>query len=93
MKQHHTLGTGPVEQQFRETMAEIARTIDYGFNGNGPKNVGFVLMVFPFEEMEKGGRGRCNYMSNARREDIIALFKEQLSYFEGQSDKHGPGHA
>lgn len=89
-RRQHTIGSGEVEPEFVETMAQIARAIDFAFNGpNGPKRIGYVLMVFPFGDKP----GRCNYMSNGNREDVITLFKEQLSYFEGQSDKHGPGHA
>jgi hypothetical protein len=59
------------------------------FNGDkrGPdRDVGFVLLVFPFGEKE----GRCNYISNgADRKDIVTLFKEQIKRFEGQPDVTG----
>jgi hypothetical protein len=31
----------------------------------------------------------CNYISNARREDVIMLLKEQLARFEGQPEVSG----
>jgi hypothetical protein len=29
--------------------------------------------------------GRCNYISNADRKDVVALMKEQIKLFEGQA--------
>jgi hypothetical protein len=59
------------------------------FNGEArgaDREVGFVLLIFPFGEKE----GRCNYISNgADRRDIITLFKEQIKRFEGQPDMTG----
>lgn len=87
----HTIGDGPIEEKYREQMAELARTIDAYFNGPqlpglpAGKQTGFVLLVFPFE----GHEGRCNYMSNAMREDIVVLLKEQLRRFEGQPEVSG----
>jgi hypothetical protein len=42
-------------------------------------------MVFPFDSFD----GRANYISNARREDVIVLLKEQLARFEGQPEMKG----
>lgn len=85
----HGLGSGPIEPRFIEQMNVLARFLDDQFNGEGvrgaDRKVGFVLLVFPFENHT----GRANYISNARREDIITLFKEQLAYFEGMPDNTG----
>jgi hypothetical protein len=35
-------------------------------------------MVFPFDDKS----GRCNYISNAERPDVVRLLKEQLRHFE-----------
>jgi hypothetical protein len=56
--------------------------IDKFFNRNGPRETGFILMVFPFD----GEPGRCNYLSNAERGDVVVLLKEQLAYLEGHPD-------
>jgi hypothetical protein len=46
---------------------------------------GFVLLVFKF-----GDKGRCNFISNgADRRDIVTLFKEMISRFEGQAEMRG----
>jgi hypothetical protein len=67
----------------------VAKALDGTFNGNArgaDREVGFVLLVFPFGEKA----GRCNYISNgADRRDIITLFKEQIKRFEGQPDMTG----
>jgi hypothetical protein len=79
----HTLGSGPVQPEYAERMRAVALAIRDFFNDGADKEIGFILMVFPLND---GGSGRCNYMSNARREDVVTLLKEQLRYFEGQSD-------
>jgi hypothetical protein len=83
------LGDAPIEPQYRDTMAAVARAIDELFNGDATGNdrqTGFVLLVFPFGEKE----GRCNYISNgADRRDIVTLLKEQIKRFEGQPEMKG----
>jgi hypothetical protein len=85
------LGDGPIAAEYREKMAAIAQGLDEFFNGNvrGPsRQTGFVLLVFPFGEAE----GRCNYISNgADRKDIVTMFKEQITRFEGQPEMKGRG--
>ena len=86
MPDKNTLGDGPVDKEYREGMKLVAKTIDEMFNGELPKGereVGFVLMVFPF-----GRSGRVNYMSNCDRAEVIATMKEQIARFEG---RHVPG--
>jgi hypothetical protein len=43
--------------------------------------------VFPFDET--GGSGRCNYVSNANRDDVVMMLKEQIRRFEGQPESTG----
>lgn len=83
-KKKDQLGSGPIEQEYEALMVAIARAISEFINPDGLKKNGFVLMMFPFE----GREGRCNYISNAERADVVTLLKEQLSYFEGMSDVH-----
>jgi hypothetical protein len=90
------LGDQPIEPNFREMMNQLAAGLDELFNGEAARpaakgipdqrKVGFVLLVFPFENHE----GRANYISNgANRDDIVALFKEQIKRFEGQPEVAG----
>jgi hypothetical protein len=84
----HTVGDAPIEPKFRETMNALARAVDRFLNGDAKeaeRKNGFVLLVFPFGTHG----GRCNYISNASREDIVLLLKEQLKRFEGQPDMSG----
>jgi hypothetical protein len=83
-REGHALGDGPVEEEYHDKMKAIAQGIDEFFNGDGPKKIGYVLMTFNFED-----EGRCNYMSNADRRDIITLMKEMLARFEGQPEIKG----
>jgi hypothetical protein len=88
------LGDGPVQPEYVSQMKDVARAIDAMFNGpldgEQERTTGFILMVFPFEQKElaEGKQGRCNYMSNAARPDVVRMLKEQLKYFEGQDLGH-----
>lgn len=82
----HTIGDGPVQPEYVEQMTAVARGIDDAFNGSArPKKVGFILLVFPFDDHD----GRANYMSNAKREDVVIMLKEQIARFEGQPEISG----
>jgi hypothetical protein len=89
MAQKYELGDQPIEDKFRATMNGVAQALDETFNGKArgkERQVGFVLLVFPFGE----GEGRCNYISNgADRKDVVTLLKEQIKRFEGQPDVTG----
>ena len=83
----HTLGSGPIEPQLHDLMNGLAHGLDEIFNDRGkPKKVGFVLLAFNF-----GDKGRCNYISNANREDVVTLLTEQLAYFRGMPETGGTG--
>lgn len=87
MSGKHTLGDVPIDARYREKMNELAARLDREFNhGTLPfKSTGFVLLVFPFGNHE----GRCNYISNAEREDVVVLLKEQLARFQGMPEARG----
>jgi hypothetical protein len=89
MKDKHHFGDEAIEAQYFEQMNQLAQAIDELFNGTEKgkrRQTGFLLMVFPFNEHE----GRCNYISNgASRQDVIALFKEQIARFEGMPETKG----
>jgi hypothetical protein len=40
-------------------------------------------MVFPF----KGDDGRCNYVSNGERADVVKLLEDQLARFKNQENQ------
>ncbi|TMQ14149.1 MAG: hypothetical protein E6J90_27300 [Deltaproteobacteria bacterium] len=81
------MGDAPVEGQYRDQMNSMAQYIDRFFNGPaaGERKTGFVLLVFPLGEHA----GRCNYISNGRREDVVVMLKEQLARFQGSPDVSG----
>ena len=89
MKKTHRLGDAPIDPEYAVKMQAIAATIDEFFNGPaskrlvpGGREVGFCPMVFNMGD----GPGRCNYMSNCVRDDVIVLLKEQLARFQGQPE-------
>jgi hypothetical protein len=95
----HTLGDQPIQQEYREQMNKLARALDIYFNGEArghDRQTGFVLLVYPFSEMDgtdkPGTQPRCNFISNgADRKDIVSLFKEMIARFEGQPEITGHG--
>jgi hypothetical protein len=81
----HSIGDGPIQADLHGLMNGLAAGIDTIFNGEDrtqESKIGWVLMSFPFA----GHDGRCNYISNANREDIVVLMKHQVARFEGQPD-------
>lgn len=84
------LGDAPVQKKYREDMNKLAATLDKIFNGDlkgAARKTGFVLLVFPFNDVGEGAR--ANYISNAERADVIVMLKEQLARFEGQAEVSG----
>jgi hypothetical protein len=86
------LGDQPIQPEFYERMNELARLLDMAFNGEKKgkaRPTGFVLLVYPFGNLEKGD-ARCNFISNgADRKDLVMLFKEMITRFEGQPEQTG----
>ncbi len=84
------LGDAPIEPEYLAMMNSVAEGLDNVFNGEArgaDREVGFVLLVFPFGDAEGG---RVNYISNgADRKDVVALMKHQIARFEGQPDVSG----
>lgn len=85
------LGDAPIEPKYREKMNRLAHALDELFNGEAKgdkREVGFVLMVFRYGEVD----GSTNYISNgADRKDIVVLMKEMIARFEGQPEMKGHG--
>jgi hypothetical protein len=81
-----TIGDAPIADDVRDLMNALARILDQSLNGPvkhyTEKKNGFVLMVFPFD----GHEGRCNYISNANRDEVVVMMKHQVARFEGQPD-------
>jgi hypothetical protein len=74
-------GHAAVEAEVAETMKSIGRLI----GGAMPESYGFALLIFGMN----GSGGGMNYMSNARREDMILAMKELIGRMEGTYG--GPG--
>jgi hypothetical protein len=86
------LGDQPIQPEFYERMNAIARILDEGFNGEAKgkdRKTGFIIMVYPFDNLAQGD-ARCNYISNgADRRDVVTLMKEMIARFEGQPEQKG----
>jgi len=86
------LGDAPISPELHKLMNGVAQGLDAVFNGdakgNDRKN-GFVLLVFPFDNLADGD-ARCNFISNgADRRDVVVLMKEMIARFEGQPEIKG----
>ncbi len=74
-----------IQEQWRELLNEVARSLDGGFNPGKygkDRKWGFVLLLFPFGEPD--ARARINYISNAERADMIVAMKEFIARNEGR---------
>jgi hypothetical protein len=85
----HTLGDGPIQNDYRDKMNAVMATLDQFMNGEAKgqdREVGIVVLMFPFGAND----GRCNFISNgAERQDLVTLFKEMIARFEGQPEMRG----
>jgi len=81
------LGDQPIQPEYIKQMNALARALDKLLNGEAKgleRKTGFVLMVYPFNDVGRTD-GRCNYISNgADRRDVVVLMKEMIARFEGQ---------
>lgn len=71
-----------IDPKFEKLMNDIAKALDKGFNGEGPRKTGFALLVF---ELDNFQGGRFNWISNANRDDVVVLLKEAIAKFEGNA--------
>ena len=62
--------------EFQAVMKDMAGRIDGWLNGGAvPKPNGFVLFTFPFDGV---AGARVNYISNARRDEMVVMVQEWL---------------
>lgn len=82
------LGDKPIQKEYLEKMNQLARLIDKYFNGEAKgsnRKTGFVLLAFKYGMPNDDSR--CNFISNgASRKDIVVLFKEMITRFEGMPE-------
>lgn len=75
--------SAPIQPKHYAQMNAIAHTLDEIFNGmEGEKRYGFCLLVFEFGTPGPGSR--MNYISNAKREDMVVALREFLANHEGR---------
>jgi hypothetical protein len=75
-----------IDELYAEEMNRLARMLDMSFNDpSKPRKVCFVLLTTEFGDI----RGRVNYISNGRREDLVNTMKHLIARFEGQPDIKG----
>jgi hypothetical protein len=78
----HKIGDAPVEARFENMLNALGMIIDEFINDSAERKNGFVLMIFPFHV-----QGRANYISNAHRDDVLIMLKEQVKLFEEHKQK------
>lgn len=78
----------------RVLMNRMMEAADKIWNGEGPRKVGLVFLVFPYDAPpgpHPDGKPRCNYISNgADRKMMASLFREMAERFEGQPEINVP---
>ena len=65
----------PIQEDPVNIMNNVASLISKALNNSSPGKFGFALLVFEFGTTE----GRMNYISTAKREDMITAMKEFIS--------------
>lgn len=76
----------PIEPALKQLMNEIAKVLASAMNDatkDTGHRYGFALLMFGLEGDEST---RMNYISNARREDMLAALKEFIARNEGTYD-------
>lgn len=74
----------PIDEAYRAMLQGIARDLDQMLNnGAKPENrtVAFTLLLFDFD---KPLGGRVNYISNAKRDEMLTAMKEFIARSEGR---------
>jgi len=75
----------PIDPAVRQQMNDIAAILEAVFKQQG--NYGFALLVFDFDKIEGG---HMNWISNARREEMVSALREQAAYLEGATHQAPP---
>lgn len=70
-----------IQAEYRKAMNDLARELDHRFNGDGPKKIGFALLIYDFGAAD--GR-RMNYIGNGQRDEVKTAIKELLARWEGR---------
>jgi hypothetical protein len=71
----------PIESKIKQTANGIAAAIDEALNPDGKKEWGFALLMFRLGDNREGDR--MNYISNAKRDGMLAAMKEFIARNEG----------
>ena len=66
------------EEERRLELEEMCRVLGRKIGAGLPKGVGFALVIYDF-----GEGGSMAYMANAKRDDMIKMFKELVAKLEG----------
>lgn len=77
-----------IQAKYREAMNQLASDLDQIFNGPAKgkdRKTCFVLLITPFEEIG----GRCNYISNGQRGDVVKVMKEVITRFDAEPEQKG----
>jgi len=74
------------DRKTQQMMQAIAQGLDKGLNEPGKKDIGFVVLLFPFNAPEGA---RTNYVSNCDRKDVLVALKEVVARFEGAAEQKG----
>lgn len=75
----------PIQAQHHALMNALAHGIDDILNprtsSDGAPRLGFILLVAEFGKIDGG---RVNYISNGKRDDMLAMLREYLARAEGR---------
>ncbi len=70
-------------QSTTEMMQALAEALDAALNDPGEREVGFCLLVFPFNDTAAGCVA-ANYISNAERHDVIGALQSAAEHLKSR---------
>lgn len=86
MTKRSDTGETPQDRRDRAEIEALSRAIAEALSEALPEGLGFALLVFDF-----GEGGNLAWISNAKREDMVRVLREQLARFEkGMAGEHTP---
>lgn len=82
------MSASKIEARYIESMQRLAAQLDHAYNPQlkegAKRTVGFALLVFDMNEAQAPDHSRMNYISNARRPDMLSALKELVANLEGR---------
>lgn len=82
------VSTGKQRLKAEEAMQTLARMCDTVLNGDGPKEIGFAVLAWRFDQENIISGATVNYIGNAERDSLLQALKQIVQRWEAGEVKH-----